>query len=71
MEQVMRNALYVAQLAKVIVAMEAWLLAPLAGEQAGMGKKTFLIPKKRNALIVMVLVGLKTAASIVVGREQS
>ena len=67
----MRNALYVAQQAKVIVAMEAWLLAPLAGEQVGMDKKAILIPKKRNALIVMVLAGLRTAASIAMGKEQS
>lgn len=71
MEQVMRNALYVVQQAKVIVVIEAWLLAPLAGEQASMDKKAILIPKKRNAPIVMVLAGSKTAASIAMGKEQS
>ena len=71
MEQVMRNALYVTQQAKAIVVIEAWQLAPLAGEQASMDKKAILIPKKRNAPIVGVLAGSKTAASIAMGKEQS
>ena len=70
MEQVTRNALYVAQQAKVIVVMEASLLATLVGEQVSMGKKAILIPKKRNAFIVMVLARLKIAVSIAMGKEQ-
>ena len=69
MEQVMRNALYVAQQAKVIVAIEAWPLARLAGEQVCMDKKTILIPKKRNAFIVMVLARSRITASIAMEKE--
>ena len=70
MGQVMRNALYVGQQAKAIVVMEAWPLVPLAGEQVCMDKKDILLPKKRNAFIVMVLAGSKITAPIAMGKEQ-
>lgn len=69
MEQVMKNVPFVVQQAKVIVAIEAWLLALLAGEQVCMDKKTILIPKKRNAFIVMVLARSKITASIAMEKE--